>query len=317
MAVSSLMTDLQIASGAQDYGVQDACAQTTIATPADYRLCRQIMHGASKNYSFASAFLPRDKQPHVEALYAFLRVGDDRVDVSHPGFASAREAIEDWERAYWNAFETCSIPDPVLRAYLDTANTFRITPGLMDAYFSAMKSDLTTSRFATFGDLLDYMEGSAMTVGRDMTYIMGIQPGLTYAEVMPHADALAIAMQLSNFWRDIAYDWSIGRVYIPQEDLDFFGVREADLAGQRVTPQFKELLEYEIQRTEDYYEQARLGVPMLASGQWGVMSALEMYRAILPAIRRSHYDVFSRRAGASTFQKLALVARAGWNTRHQ
>lgn len=154
-----------------------------------------------------------------------------------------------------------------------------------------------------------------MVVGRAMTYIMGIQPELNYSQVMPYADALSVAMQLSNFWRDIAYDWSIGRVYIPQEDLERFGVTEGDLASGRVTPQFKRLMEFEIQRTETYYQKARLGVPMLASGQWGVMSGLEIYRAILTSIRRRQYNVFNQRAGAGTLGKLALVTRAWWNTR--
>lgn len=292
-----------------------SCEKYLSASPEDYQYCRQIMREASKNYSFASNFLPQDKLEHVEALYAFLRVGDDRVDVSHAGFASPLDAIEDWQRAYWNAFHTCSSHDPVLRAYLNTANAYEISPELMTPYFKAMQADLTVTRFATFKDLMAYMEGSAMVVGRAMTHIMGIQPGLTLAQVMPYADALSVAMQLSNFWRDVAYDWSLGRVYIPQEDLERFKVSEEDIDRGRVTPQFKELMAFEIQRTEAYYQKARLGVPMLASGQWGVMSGLEIYRGILTSIRRSGYNVFIRRAGANKAQKLALAARAWWSTR--
>lgn len=298
------------------YGLASmGCDKYMAASPEDYQYCRQIMQHASKNYSFASRMLPPDKREHVEALYAFLRVGDDRVDVSHTGFASPLEAIDDWQRAYGNAFHNCGSPYPVLRAYLNTASIFEIPPDLMNAYFRAMKADLSVTRFATFADLLDYVEGSAMVVGRAMTYILGVRPGYTFEQVMPYADALSVAMQLSNFWRDIAYDWSIGRVYIPQEDLVRFGVREEEIAGGRITRSFKQLLEFEIERTEQYYRQAGLGVAMLASGQWGVMSGLEIYRAILTSIRRGQYNIFRRRAGASTAGKTALVARAWWNTR--
>ena len=107
-----------------------------------------------------------------------------------------------------------------------------------------------------------------MTVGRGMTYIMGVKEPYTYWDAIPHADALAIAMQLSNFWRDIAYDWSIGRVYLPQEDLDFFGVSESDIAEKRTTPEFIALMKFQIERTEAYYQQALKGIPMLAAGQW-------------------------------------------------
>ena len=305
MAVSSRYTSTNLSSWQSD----------AIANAEDYAHCRQVMRSASKNYSFASNFLPKDKLHHVEALYAFLRVGDDRVDVSHAGFSSSLEAIEDWERLYWRAFECGGSPHPVMSAYLNTALACRIPADTMSAYFQAMKEDLSITRFSTFADLLHYMEGSAMTVGRGMTYIMGIKAPLSYPEVLPYADALSIAMQLSNFWRDIAYDWSIGRVYIPQEDLALFGVSESDLAAGRVTPQFVQLMEFEIERAEDYYRQARLGVHMLAAGQLGVMSGLEVYRSILTIIRRRRYDVFSRRASASKLHKLALVGRAWLNTR--
>jgi phytoene synthase len=285
-------------------------AKTSPASAVDYAACRQIMRQASKNYSFASAFFPAEKLPHVEALYAFLRIGDDRVDVSYSGFASPLAAIEDWECAYWQAFEYGDSNEPVLRAYLNTANTFGIPPEVMEAYFRAMRDDLTITRFPTFADLVYYMEGSAIPVGRAMTYILGVRPPVSIIDALPGADSLALAMQLSNFWRDIGYDWSIGRVYLPQEDLDTFGYSERDLAAGRVTPGLMDLLEFEFERTERLYVQARQAVPLLATGQWAVMSGLEVYRSILGEIRRNRYNVFTRRAGTNKLQKLRLAARS-------
>ena len=92
-----------------------------IASPSDYLACRQVMLNASRNYSFASRFLPSDKRHHVEALYAFLRIGDDRVDVHHKGFISPLAAIEDWEAIYWRTFESGDSSNPIMRAYLNTA----------------------------------------------------------------------------------------------------------------------------------------------------------------------------------------------------
>jgi phytoene synthase len=281
-----------------------------VATPEDYAECRRVMWGASKNYSFASRFLPRDKQPHVQALYALLRVGDDRVDVTHEGFASPLAAIEDWERAYWRAFESGHSEHPVLRAYLNTALECGIPAESMRPYFRAMKEDLTVRRFPTFADLLHYMDGSAIVVGRAMTHILGVRPPYTIAETLTHADSLSIAMQLSNFWRDVSEDWERGRVYIPGEDLKRFGVTDANLGAAQITPQFIRLLEFEFERTEAYYRQARAGVLRLQTGRWGVMSGLEVYRAILPSIRRNGYDVFTRRAGASRPRKLCLMLSA-------
>ncbi len=276
---------------------------------ADYATCRQIMQAASKNYTFAGLFLPPDKRPHVEALYAVMRVGDDRVDVAHPGFISPLEAIKDWETSYWRAFETGDSPEPVLRAYLHTCQKFDISPDLLAPYFRAMREDLTITRFPTFDHLLHYMDGSAITVGRVMVHILGTKTRRV-RDAFPAADALSIAMQLSNFWRDIGQDWRLGRVYIPQEDLAFFEYSESELAAGKMTPNFIRLLEFEMKRTERYYQQAREGINLLASGQWGVMCGLEIYSAILTDIRRSQYAVFARRAGANTLQKMVLAVKA-------
>lgn len=278
----------------------------------DYAACRTIMRGASKNYSFASRFLPEDKVIHVEALYAVMRIGDDLVDVHHQGDA-ARAAIDDFQFQYWSAFEAGDSPNPVLRAYLDTARRFDIPADLLRPYFRAMIDDLTITRFPTFGDLIHYMEGSALPVGRVMAHILGTRTR-RIADVYEQADALSIAMQLSNFWRDVGQDWSIGRVYIPQEDLQRFGYSEDDLANCRINRDFIDLMEFEIARAEQYYQVARQGVGLLASGQWGVMSGLEIYRAILGSIRRNGYDVFTRRADTSKLHKLGLVARSRWLT---
>jgi phytoene synthase len=281
-----------------------------IASPEDYAECRRVMLGASKNYSFASRFLPRAVLRHVEALYALMRVGDDRVDETYEGFDSPLAAIEDWERTYWQAFETGHSDHPVMRAYLASATACGIPAEVMAPYFRAMKEDLTVARYPTFADLMHYMEGSALPVGRAMTYILGVRPPYTVEETLPYADSLSIAMQLSNFWRDIGPDWRIGRVYLPGEDLARFRVTEADLAGGRITPDFIALLEFEMARAEAYYRNARIAVRRLATGRVGVMAALEVYRGIHAAIRRNSYDVFTRRAGTTKSQKLGLALRA-------
>lgn len=288
-------------------------AKTGIASVEDYAACRQIMRAASKNYSFASNFIPPEKLHHVEALYALMRVGDDRVDVSHDGFESPLAAIEDWERTYWHAFEIGDSPNPVMRAYLNTAIECKIPKDTMTAYFRAMKDDLTITRFPTFDDLMFYMEGSAIPVGRGMTYILGTRAPYALDDALPGADSLSVAMQLSNFWRDIGQDLEIiDRVYLPQEDMARFNYSEDDLAAQRINSNLVALLEFEIERTERYYAHARDSVKMLAAGRWGIMSSLEIYRAILSSIRRNNYDVFTRRARASKARKLGLVAKAWW-----
>jgi phytoene synthase len=292
-----------------------AGSQGRIAAPEDYAVSRGVMLAASRNYTFASRFLPADVRPHVEALYAFLRVGDDRVDVSHAGFDSPAAAIEDWERQYRRAFANGRSEDPVIRAYLQTAREFSIPEAVMDPYFRAMRQDLSVTRFATFDDLMNYIEGSALPVGRAMTHILGVRSDASFEAALRRADDLSTAMQLSNFWRDIGEDWQRGRVYLPLEDMREFGVSEEDLAAQRVTPAFVRLLKYEIERTQSFYREATEGVGMLARGRWAVMSGLLIYQAILTGLVNNNYDPFRVRARANGAAKLWLVAEAAWKSR--
>lgn len=285
------------------------------ASQGDYAACRGVMRAASKNYSSASNYLPARLRPHVEALYALMRVGDDRVDVAHGEYASPQAAIDDWERAYEDAFSHGGSPHPVMRAYLDTALRFAIPRETMHPFFRAMRADLTVGRYPRFIDLLEYMQGSAIPVGRAMTHILGVRPGYTLAEALEGADSLSIAMQLTNFWRDIGEDWQRGRIYIPLEDMERFGVTEAHIAGARPETAFVELLEYEFERTQAYYRHARRAVPMLAAGRWAVMSSLEIYRAILPAIRSAGYDVFTRRSGTGRLAKIGIALKCRWQFR--
>lgn len=285
------------------------------ATLEDYAVCREIMRKASRNYSFASRYLPADKLSHVEALYALMRVGDDRVDVTHEGFKTPLQAIDSWEKAYQKAFEHGDSPEPVMRAYLNTAIKFGIPEETMAAYFRAMRDDLTIKRFPTFAHLLNYMDGSAIPVGRAMTYILGVKPEVKLEEAFQGADSLSIAMQLSNFWRDIGYDWSIGRIYIPLEDMERFHYSERDLREKKIDDRLIRLLEFEFERTEEYYTIARGSVKLLADGNWGVMSALEIYRAILASIRSNGYDVFNLRARTGTTKKIRLVLKSYLRTR--
>lgn len=283
-----------------------------MASPGDYEACREILRKASGNYSFASRLLPAESRRHVDALYALLRVGDDRVDTAHAGLESALAAIGEWESDYHRAFAQGGSDQPVMRAYLCTSLACGIPPETMTAYFRAMREDLTVTRYPTFRDLMHYMEGSAIPVGRAMLHILGLRSSQNEAQVLAGADSLAVAMQLSNFCRDVGQDWSLGRVYLPLEDLRRFDYAEADLAAGRVSPQFVELMEFQFGRIEEYYRLARPAVRALAGGRWGVMAGLEIYRGILAAIRRNGYDVFRHRAAPGRWRKAGLALRAFW-----
>lgn len=284
-------------------------AQTT---QNDYRECQRVMRCASLDYTFASLFLPKNKLPHIEALYALLRIGDDRVDLPPKYFPSNRAAIEDWQQSYIHAFEQGDSPYPVLRAYLNTARLFDIPQEIMQPYFQAMTGDLSVKRYATFQDLLNYVEGSALVVGRAMCHILGTHTARV-SDAYPAADILATAMQLSNFWRDVGEDWQRSRrIYLPLEDMEYFSYTEEDIAASRIDQRLVNLLEFEFERTYKYYEAARQCINLLRSGRLGIMSSIEIYSAIMEEIRNHHYDVFHRRNSTPAWRKLFLVAKS-WN----
>lgn len=278
---------------------------------ADYAECRRIMHASSKNYAIASLFLPKDKLPHVEALYALLRVGDDRVDVSHAGFSTPLAAIEDWRDSFIQASKSGDSHYPVLRAYIHTAHQFNIPESLMLPYFQAMIDDLTITRFPQYDDLVSYMEGSAMVVGRVICHIFGTTTPVV-SDAYPFADSLSVAMQLTNFWRDIGEDWLKGRIYIPLEDMQQFSYTEKDLANHMIDQRLIDLLEFEFARTNLLYAHARSGIDRLVRGQWGVSNSLVIYQTIMDQIRHNHYNVFTARASVPAWKKAWLIARGWW-----
>jgi phytoene synthase len=166
-----------------------------------------------------------------------------------------------------------------------------------------MAMDFTCETYETFEDLLDYMDGSAAVIGEMMIPIL--EP--TSPEAYGHARDLGIAFQLSNFWRDVAEDLDRGRVYVPQEDLRKFG---ADPWRREATPEWCDLMAFEIARTRRYYESADLGIPMLpATSARCIRGARRLYSGILVEIENAGYDVFSRRVRVPTWKKLAVAFR--------
>ena len=156
-------------------------------------------------------------------------------------------------------------------------------------FFGAMRSDLTRRTYETWGDLLGYMDGSAAVIGEMMLPVL--RPG---TDAVAPARALGLAFQLTNFLRDVGEDLDRGRVYIPQEDLRRFG---ADPHARVVTPQWRALMAFEIERNRRLYREADDGIPALpGASRRCVATARVLYARILERIEAADYDVFAARA---------------------
>lgn len=274
---------------------------------AAYEHCRKINAHYGKTYYFSTRFFPADVRPAVHALYAWVRYPDEWVDNPN-GLTVAEQAdkLRQWRDATADAIKTGSSGHPVLAAWADSARRYEVPAKYMCDFLDAMEMDLTVARYETFDDLQKYTYGSASVVGLMMCRIVGCND----PDSVSYASALGLGMQLTNFLRDIGEDYrERGRIYLPLEDMERFGVSEDDIRRGLVTENIVALLRFEIARTREIYEHADAGIPYLPLyAQLPVRLARVLYSRILEKIEQNRYDVFSKRARVPTWEKMLTLA---------
>jgi len=268
------------------------------------RVCRRITREYARTFYFASACLPRATRAHAYAIYGFCRWADNGVDDAK-GRAEAADRLAEVRSALDLAYSGGEAP-PGLLAFRRTVRERAIPRHLFDDLLDGMEMDLDIARYADFAALDRYCYRVAGVVGLMMTHVFGYRSRICW----PNALALGTAMQLTNILRDVAEDYALGRVYLPQDELARFGVAEADLAEKKVDDHFRGLMRFQIDRARRYYAQADAGIPWLLgdSGRLTVRVMGRAYAGILGAIERQGYDVFHARARVSTPRKLATLA---------
>jgi phytoene synthase len=270
-----------------------------------YRRCRALNRRHGTTYYWSTWLLPPAKRPHVHALYALFRAADDIVDTAEVASAEARRATLDrFADRFFCDLANGRSDDPILQAVVHTATTFDLDPTCFGRFFRSMRMDLTVTRYQSFEELLCYTDGSAAVIGEMMLPIL--EP--TSSEAVEPARDLGIAFQLTNFWRDVVEDLERGRVYVPLDDIERAGATSA-LADRRVTPEWVELMRFEVARTRAYYRAAARGLAMLPPDSARcVQGASDLYGAILDGIEAAGYDVFTRRVRVPRWRKLAVGA---------
>ena len=276
----------------------------TVTVEQSYEHCRQLNKQYGTTYYWSTFALPKVKRHHVWALYGFCRHADDIVDDLGPAPVEVREkALTDLGDRLFADLEAGRSDDLVLKAVVHTIRAFDHDPECFRRFLASMAMDLTVTEYATWDDLLVYMDGSAAVIGEMMLPILEPLDPAAYG----HARDLGNAFQLTNFLRDVAEDLDRGRVYLPQEDLERFG---ADPHRRVVDDAWRALMAFEIDRARSLYASADLGVGMLppASARC-VAGARTLYSQILDRIEAADYDVFSQRATVPTWRKAATAAR--------
>jgi len=272
-----------------------------------YAACRRLHRDHGRSYYLATRLLPAHKRPAVHALYGFARWCDEIVD-DLGSTLTAEERADELERYVRTTLDGTNGHE-VAVALRDTLRRWEIPAGHVEAFLASMQMDLTASTYKTYDDLLGYTHGSAAVIGLQMLPVLEAVVPLPVAA--PYAADLGLAFQLTNFLRDVGEDLRRGRVYLPLEDLDAFGVTVEQLQAGVVDGRFRRLMAFEIARTREVYRAAAPGIRLLHPSSRPCMTlALRLYGGILDAIERADYRVLDRRVSVSAPRRVGLLLSA-------
>ena len=266
---------------------------------------RQITTHHAKTFYFASRFLPKEKRFASYAIYALCRISDDSVDTrgaisAHSQLSLTKEYIE---RVYRNE----QVNNEVLLAFKDTVTRYNIPKQYFDELIDGMHMDLNKNRYETFNELYSYCYKVAGIVGLIMLKIFDDANRVAQT----HALDLGIAMQLTNILRDIKEDYLRNRIYLPQDEMNRFGVNESHLTNENLDENLIALLKFQIQRAREYYHNSTPGIAMFreARTRFVVQAMKDIYAEILRMIEHNRYDIFSQRLHTTKRQKIAIALK--------
>lgn len=270
---------------------------------ASYAHCRAVAKSRAKNFYYSFVLLDSDRKNAMCALYAFMRYCDDLSD--EPG--ATRTAMDRWRTALDEALAGQPDSNPAWPAFLDTVARYRIPHTYFYEMIEGVASDLEPRVMRTFDELYRYCYHVASVVGLATIHIFGFMS----PDALPLAEKCGVAFQLTNILRDIREDADLGRVYLPQEDLEHFGVTAEELKSAQKTERFGRLMDFEIERARRYYRESapllNLIEPETKRAMWALIA---IYSSLLERIAQSEYDVLARRISLSVGEKAWIVARA-------
>ena len=267
--------------------------------------CQRLALSHYENFHVASWFLPKRLRPHFHSIYAYCRVSDDLGDET--GNREQSLALLDlWGREL-DACYRGETRHPIFVALAATIRECDIPKEPFADLLVAFRQDQNITRFDTMNDVLGYCRYSANPVGRLVLYVCGYRD----AERFALSDHTCSALQLANFWQDVREDYARDRIYFPREDMQRFGVDEATIASARFTPEFRELMRYEVDYARRMFAN---GMPLIGMVDSDLALDLDLFTRggleILNAIEQQKYDVLRARPSISKPRKAALLLRA-------
>lgn len=271
--------------------------------------CKELAETHYENFHVATWFLPKALRPHFHAIYAYCRISDDLGDeVGNPAIALA--LLDVWGQELDACYEG-RWRHPVFVALADTIRTCEIPMKPFADLLTAFRQDQRVFRYKTMEDVLAYCENSANPVGHLVLYACGEAGEGESSEHFRLSDATCTALQLANFWQDVLNDFKRGRIYLPQKDMEFFGVNEETIADRIVTPGFRGLLRTEVEYARGLFEE---GLPLIGMVNRDLALDLDLFSRggleILRAIEERDFDVLSARPSISKGAKTKLLLGA-------
>src|SRR5712671_2223982 len=233
--------------------------------------CRRLARSHYENFSVASWFLPERLRQHFFNVYAYCRISDDLGDEVGDTAASL-QLLDQWEtelNACYDGLHTRP-RHPVFVALAETVRKFEIPKHEFSDLLTAFRQDQSITRYKTFSDLLGYCRYSANPVGHLVLYLCGYRD----SERQLLSDYTCTALQLANFWQDVSTDYAKGRIYLPLEDLRKYCVSEEDLAHNRNTPAFCDLMKFEVERAREWFDG---GLPLVGKVDKNLAVDLELF----------------------------------------
>jgi 15-cis-phytoene synthase len=272
-------------------------------SPDEYCQQKTVQSGSSFYYSFL--FLPPERRRAITALYAFCREVDDTVD-ERTDESVARIKLA-WWRTEVSAMYQGGGTHPVMQALRPHLAVYKLQEQHLQAIIDGMEMDLDQSRYLDFPALKKYCWHVAGVVGILSASIFGA----TSPRTLEYAEKLGLAFQLTNIIRDVGEDARKGRIYLPINELQQFGVTAADLLNARHSDKFESLMKFQAERAQQAYDEAFALLPPedRRAQRPGLMMAA-IYRALLDEIERDNFHVLSQRISLTPLRKLWLA----WKT---
>lgn len=274
----------------------------SLSVAESYAYCREVSRRRAKNFYYSFVLLKNEQRDAMCAMYAFMRYCDDLSDET--GTTTA-ETMRQWRADLHNALQGEFSDHPVWPAFHDAVTRYRIPHIYFHDMIDGVSSDLEPQVIRTFDDLYQYCYRVASVVGLTIIHIFGFDD----KKALELAEKCGIAFQLTNILRDVQEDIGLGRVYLPKEDLDRFGVRPPAIS---YSPEFVELMRFEAARARAYYNEAMPLIGMVhRDSRASLWALIQIYYRLLGRIEEKQYRVLDQRIRLSTPEKAWLVVEAG------